>query len=90
MEAIRSSETSVLIRAKRCHLPEDDNHHSHRRGNLKSYKLIIPSSRYSFRFYASVHIPGITYLSMGDMAAWKVQKGAILTIAMRGLWGNVM
>jgi hypothetical protein len=21
----------------RCHLPEDDNHHSHRRGNLKSY-----------------------------------------------------
>jgi hypothetical protein len=41
MEAIRSSETSVLIRATRCHLPEDDNHHSHRRGNLKSYKIII-------------------------------------------------
>jgi hypothetical protein len=37
MEAIRSSETSVLIRATRCHLPEDDNHHSHRRGHLKSY-----------------------------------------------------
>jgi hypothetical protein len=37
MEAIRSSETSVLIRATRRHLPEDDNHHSHRRGNLKSY-----------------------------------------------------
>jgi hypothetical protein len=27
----------VLIRATRRHLPEDDNHHSHRRGNLKSY-----------------------------------------------------
>jgi hypothetical protein len=27
MEAIQSSETSVLIRATRCHLPEDDNHH---------------------------------------------------------------
>jgi hypothetical protein len=40
MEAIRSSETSVLIRATRRHLPEDDNHHSHRRGNLKSYKNI--------------------------------------------------
>jgi hypothetical protein len=39
MEAIRSSETSVLIRATRCHLPEDDNHHSHRRGNLKSYNI---------------------------------------------------
>jgi hypothetical protein len=25
--------------ATRCHLPEDDNHHSHRRGNLKSYNL---------------------------------------------------
>jgi hypothetical protein len=36
---IRSSETSVLIRATRRHLPEDDNHHSHRRGNLKSYML---------------------------------------------------
>jgi hypothetical protein len=41
MEAIRSSETSVLIRATRRHLPEDDNHHSHRRGNLKSYKVIV-------------------------------------------------
>jgi hypothetical protein len=40
MEAIRSSETSVLIRATRRHLPEDDNHHSHRRGNLKSYKAV--------------------------------------------------
>jgi hypothetical protein len=40
MEAIRSSETSVLIRATRRHLPEDDNHHSHRRGNLKSYEFI--------------------------------------------------
>jgi hypothetical protein len=29
----------VLIRATRRHLPEDDNHHSHRRGNLKSYKI---------------------------------------------------
>jgi hypothetical protein len=40
MEAIRSSERSVLIRATRRHLPEDDNHHSHRRGNLKSYNSI--------------------------------------------------
>jgi hypothetical protein len=39
MEAIRSSETSVLLRATRCHLPEDYNHHGHRRGNLKSNLL---------------------------------------------------
>jgi hypothetical protein len=25
------------------HLPEDDNHHSHRRGNLKSYIMNISS-----------------------------------------------
>jgi hypothetical protein len=33
-------ETSDQIRPTRPHLPEDDNHHSHRRGNLKSYKEI--------------------------------------------------
>jgi hypothetical protein len=33
MEAIRSSETSVLIRATRRHLPEDDNH---------PYKSVLP------------------------------------------------
>jgi hypothetical protein len=36
---LSSSGRWVLIRATRRHLPEDDNHHSHRRGNLKSYKI---------------------------------------------------
>jgi hypothetical protein len=36
MEAIRSSDTSVLTRATRRHIPEDDVLHSHDRGNLKS------------------------------------------------------
>jgi hypothetical protein len=37
MESTRSSETSVLTRAMRRHIPEEGILHSHRRENLKSY-----------------------------------------------------
>jgi hypothetical protein len=41
MEAIYSSETSVVIRATGRYIPEDDILHSHRREGLKSYKFMI-------------------------------------------------
>jgi hypothetical protein len=41
MEALSSSETSVLTRATQRNIPDNAIFHTHRRENLKSYKLDI-------------------------------------------------
>jgi hypothetical protein len=74
MEALSSSETSLLIIATRRHIPEDGILHDHRRENLRSYILMGKSIDYitasSFRpypIYGSPIIPPFSGSSQSEM-----------------------
>jgi hypothetical protein len=54
MEALSSSETSVLKRATRRNIPEDDIFHSHCREDLKSYIIEVPFIWLKSRFASYV------------------------------------
>jgi hypothetical protein len=55
-EALTSSETLVLTRARRRNIPEDTILHSHRRENLKSYGTNLVAKELQ-RFYLSLFLP---------------------------------
>jgi hypothetical protein len=67
MEAIHSSDTSVLARATRHHIPEDEILVSHRRESLKSYSVQAMFQRVLFCNPANKRDGGVTYSKKNEV-----------------------
>jgi hypothetical protein len=68
MAALRSSETSVLTRATRRNIPEDNIRHSHRCENLKPYNNALVTAVCCILRVHTLSLPGMeTFLFSGPL-----------------------